>query len=213
MVKRIIFDLDDTLIRWNDEWWQTVSDTFEFYHIPYDENILPNLKKAVNHYIDSCQRMDKVEMSQFLSNELNILLPDSFVETWTDLLGECTLEDSYQLASFLKNLSIKYSLTIASNWFYSQQVRKLERLGILQYFDEVVTADKFIRKPYSEMYDYLSKEYQKDEVIVVGDSYEMDIKCAINLGIHAYFITVSDLFKSCSDYTVISSIYDLKNYL
>lgn len=213
MVKRIIFDLDDTLIPWNDEWWKTVSDTFEFYHIPYDLSILPNLKKAVNNYIESCQRMDKVQMSQYLSNELNILLPDSFVETWTNLLGECTLEDSYQLASFLKNLSSKYSLTIASNWFYSQQVRKLERLGILQYFDEVVTADRFIRKPYSEMYDYLSKGYQKDEVIVVGDSYQSDIKGAIDLKIYAYLITDSDLFKSCSDYTVISSIYDLKNYL
>lgn len=213
MVKRIIFDLDNTLIPWNEEWWYTVEETFNIYNITYDKDILPIFKKAVNDYLESCRKMDKIEMSKYLSNKINISLPDSFVEVWTDLLGNGILKEDNELISYLDKLYDHYSLTIATNWFYSQQVKKLERLGILNYFDEIDSADNYDRKPYPEMYNHLSAGYKKEEVIVVGDSYQHDIKGAIDLGIHAYFITDSNLYKSSSSYTVISLIYDLDKYL
>ena len=155
-------------------------------------------------------------MSKYLGEQLNINLPDSFVETWTNFLGECSLEGNSHLKDIIANLSSKYSLTIATNWFYSQQIRKLERLEILPYFDEIVTADKFKKKPYLEMYKYLLNGYQKNEVIVVGDSFETDIRPAINLGMNGYLINNDNTYNNSINYsncTTISSINDLEKYL
>ena len=43
MIKRIIFDLDNTLITWKDEYWNAVNKTFERFNLQYtDKDITKN---------------------------------------------------------------------------------------------------------------------------------------------------------------------------
>lgn len=50
MIKKIIFDLDNTLIIWKEEFLNTLNETLEQLNINYDDSILTNLKKAINIY-------------------------------------------------------------------------------------------------------------------------------------------------------------------
>ena len=96
----------------------------------------------------------------------------------------------------LEYLSSKYSLVVVTNWFYDQQVRKLEKFGILKYFDEVLTCDMYDKKPKREMFDKACEDFTKDEVVMVGDTYKTDIKSAMDYGLFTYYLTKIDKRKS-----------------
>ena len=117
-----------------------------------------------------------------------------------------------QLIELLEYLSSKYSLVVASNWFYDQQVFKLKKYGIYKYFDEVLTADKYYKKPYKEMYEKACEGFEKCEVVMVGDSFKTDIKSAMDFGIYSYYLTTTDPRKG-KKFKRIRTIYELKEYL
>ena len=52
MIKRIIFDLDNTLITWKDEYWNAVNRTFEKLDLQYTDEDIEKIKCAVDYYED-----------------------------------------------------------------------------------------------------------------------------------------------------------------
>ena len=49
-MKKIIFDLDDTLIMWKSEYYDTLNKTLDYFNIKYEEKDIYNLKEAVDDY-------------------------------------------------------------------------------------------------------------------------------------------------------------------
>ena len=79
-----------------------------------------------------------------------------------------------------------YTLSIVSNNTRAEQIGKLERLGLIDAFaDIVVSADHGINKPDARLFhialDRLS--VSATQVVHVGDSWSADIEGAINAGI------------------------------
>ena len=144
---------------------------------------------------------------------MNVNLPDGFIKELTTIFGTLVPDRDEKLIELLDYLSNKYTLVVATNWFKDQQVSKLKLFGIYDYFDEIITGEDYDLKPNPAMFDYLKKDLDNSEIVMVGDSYITDIMGAINSNIHAYFITKDKNYKSNQDYTVIESIYDLRRYL
>lgn len=213
MIKRIIFDLDNTLIGWKDEYFNTVDETFKEFNIICDEKIKFDFIDAKNDYENSVIRFDVNEMNDFISKRINIKLPVGFIDSWKKRLSLCVLDRDLELIKTIKYLYSKYELYVATNWFTDQQIERLKNANIVQYFKEVIGCDKFNMKPDVEMYKYLMGDCINSEVIVIGDSYIHDIEPAIKLGIYSYHIT--DEIKKTKDnlYGTINSINDLKNIL
>jgi len=213
MVKKIIFDLDNTLIPWNDEWWNTIRDTFNLFNIECDDNLQNKFIDAVYLYEKTINRFSEIGMTNFISNELAINLPDNFIIEWKKKLSVCIPEFDFELIKCLKYLASKYELCVATNWFTDQQSEKLRKFNIYEYFKEVVGCDMFNMKPDLEMYKYLISDYSSEEVVVVGDSFNNDIKPALALNLYAYYVT--DEIKKTKDnlYTHIRNVKDLKNIL
>ena len=212
MIKRIIFDLDNTLIPWLDEWDLTVNKTFDYFNIPYEEKDIQLFFKVMKEYETINDRFDMVEMSRYYRKRMNLNIPDNFVEVWTDYLKDAVPEINYELIDLLKYLSSKYSLVVCTNWFRDQQVARLEKYKIAEYFDEFYASDYYDKKPLKEMFKYAIGDLSKDEVVMVGDSYNSDIKGAMNLGMFSYYLTTKDKRRS-KKFKVIKSIYELKEYL
>ena len=212
MVKRIIFDLDRTLIPWDEEWDKCVEKTYNYFEIPFEEDEFIKFHTAMLDYEKHHRRFDKKDMSRYFRNTLGKEIPDIFVDVWTGYLSMLVPDRDEKLINLLEYLSSKYSLVVATNWFKDQQVKKLEKFGILKYFDEVLTSDEYNKKPGRAMFEKACEGFNKDEVVMVGDTFKSDIKGAMDFGLYSYYLTTIDRRRG-KRFKVITEIYDLKEYL
>lgn len=212
MVKRIIFDLDRSLIPWLDEWDAMVEKTYNYFNILYEEDEFSRFHQAMLNYEKHHRRFNKIDMSRYFRNVLEKDIPDNFVEVWTGYLSKLVPVKDEKLIELLKYLSSKYSLVVATNWFKDQQVSKLKLYGIYEYFDDVMTSEEYNKKPGREMFIKACEGFSKDEVVMVGDTFKSDIKGAMDLGLFSYYLTKTDRRRG-KKFKIINEIYELKEYL
>jgi HAD superfamily hydrolase (TIGR01549 family) len=94
-------------------------------------------------------------------------------------------EGVIEFLEFLKNSKIKIGLLTDFQTEY--QYKKLEKLGILEFFDVIVTSEEVgIEKPSTKGFQYCLNRLGEtsDKVIMIGDSLERDIKGAKDTGIY-----------------------------
>lgn len=90
----------------------------------------------------------------------------------------------------LKFLSRKYQLGILSNGFTATQERKLKNTQFESYFvHKVYSCKAGAMKPAKQIFDYARDcaDAQANELIYVGDSYEIDIQGAKSAGWYAVY--------------------------
>ena len=212
MIKRIIFDQDNTIMMWNDEYYISLNKTFESLNIDYNENIINKLKEAVDNYEKEYNIFDKKNMKNIFEKYSKIELPDNFVDTWIYYLKECYPKEIDQnLVDTLEYLSNKYELVILTNWFTESQKGRLENLGILKYFKEVIGTDKVLNKPNKEAYLKASYPYNIDECIMIGDSINTDINGALNIGMDAILFDYKNKYDG--NLKNVKKLEELKNIL
>lgn len=212
MIKRILFDLDNTLIPFLPEWDKEIENTFKDLGLPYEDEYFDIIHKALHEYESTHLRFDKVGMSKYFNTKFDFEIPDTFVDVWVSRLKVLVPEDNTKVVELIKYLSSKYSLCVVTNWFYDQQVNKLKIIGILDYFDEIYTSDKYNRKPNSEMLEKACEDFKIDEVVMVGDTYNIDTKFAMNYGVYSYLLNSKWKIKS-KKYKVIKELNELRRYL
>lgn len=90
----------------------------------------------------------------------------------------------------LNYLKPKYNLHIITNGFDEVQYKKLENCGLQHYWQRVVTCDNSgYQKPHKKIFQYaLSGVHaKKEESLMIGDDWEVDIVGAQNFGIDQVF--------------------------
>lgn len=104
------------------------------------------------------------------------------------------LPDAREVVAYLAR---KYALTVVSNGFAEVQHYKLEKSGLLPYFRHVVLSEEVgALKPGARIFEVAMAlnrrelpSLEKEEVVMVGDSWGSDIEGAMNAGIDAIWIT------------------------
>ncbi|MBC7826459.1 MAG: noncanonical pyrimidine nucleotidase, YjjG family [Chitinophagaceae bacterium] len=84
-----------------------------------------------------------------------------------------------------------YSLHLITNGFEETQHSKLKHAGIDSYFIEVITSEGSNSiKPKKEIFEYafLKANAQPHQSIMIGDSIEVDIRGAMNVGMDQVFV-------------------------
>ena len=183
MIKRIIFDLDNTLIMWKDEYEKAVDDVLNEINYPKTENLYHKINEIEAEYEKGKIRFDKNELIDYINENLKTNLPYEFMDIWLEKLHS-RAPKIYPKKDYdvLKYLSKKYELVILTNFFIESQIKRLETAGIAKFFSEFYGAEKYA-KPYKESFMQAIGKHKVSEVAMVGDSLEMDIKGAINSGI------------------------------
>ena len=207
-MKAIIFDLDNTLIDWKDEFIFPLKKLLlEIYPDITDEKVreIDNVIDASDSYL---KELNKEIFLQEIIDRCNIKLPSDFLDKLLVYQEECFYEDK-ELVETIKYLSSKYDLYVISNWFTNVQSKRLENVGLLTYFKKVIGADINFFKPDKRCFDVILNMYNPEECMYIGDNLNLDIIPAIEVGMSAIWKT-----KQKSDkYKTIESIYELKNIL
>ena len=217
MIKRLIFDLDNTLIMWKDEYNDVVK--FALEKIGYHGNT-KELSDQINELIGEFEarlikHYDRNELLKFINNKLDLELPIEFMEELiknNDLAAPDKLDK--EIYEILEYLYQKYDLVILSTWFKEAQRRRMEKVGILKYFKEIY-GEKNV-KPHREAFIDAMGVYKPFECAMVGDSLDLDIRPAKNAGIEK--VVWKDNFNKKDEYEnnldgidIITNLKELKD--
>jgi len=121
-------------------------------------------------------------------HELAVKTGDQFLE----LLPSKTKLIPYAI-ELLDYLSAKYPLTIVSNGFVDVQYKKMRSSNLEHYFDHVVLSEAAkALKPNKRIFEYALQLNNADapEAIMIGDSFEADIRGAQNAQIDQIFLNL-----------------------
>lgn len=208
-IKTIIFDLDNTLIYWKDEYISALEDTMKEFNLSINseviDNIIDNLEK--DFYI-----LSKEQLLDTINNKCNLNLDMSFVNKLFEKQKKLAPYDE-ELIELIKYLSNKYKLILYTNYFHEVQAGRLETAGILQYFDRIYGGDDVPVKPNIEGFEKVVRNDNKDNYIMIGDSIRCDIEGALNFGIKAILYDYKNIVNDKRDYIVIKKLDELKEIL
>ena len=207
MIKRIIFDIDDTLLPFPKEFIDGYKSVLERYNL----NIEPSeLYEIIGEYETSgeYEYYNKEELLRLINKRLNINLSNDFIDDFFNMYNKLVSKVDDGLVDTLKYLNGKYELVTLSNWFTDSQEERLKCAGILKYFDKVYGTDIVPMKPRKESYIKAADNRNLSECLMIGDNYDMDIKVPLELGMNVYQLTNKD-----TNYPSIKKISDLKDVL
>lgn len=198
MYKTILIDLDDTI-------WDTYSNGKEsmretYHHFRFDR-FFDSFETFFDiYYPNNCLLWEKYRHGEVTKEELIVqrlyfpLKPyieydEAFILSVNkDFLDRTKLKTKllpYAIET-LTYLQEKYKLYIVSNGFTEVQYQKMEHSGLMPYFDGIVLSDEVgHNKPHPRIFEAALELAQtnKEDAIMLGDSWDADIVGARNAGI------------------------------
>ena len=214
MIKRVIFDQDDTLVTFTNEIWNTLDETFEELNYPFTDENKINIMKCIDDYEKYYNQYKKEYMYKYVNEILNEILPTNWIDVWLEKLYNRIVSLEINTIEILNYLKSKYELVVLTNWFASSQINTLKQLGIYHYFDEVIGTDNTLNKPNIEAFIKACGNNKIEECIMIGDTFKTDVMGAYNAGMEAIWYNRKHN-QSLEKIRVIEidDLIDLKKYL
>lgn len=207
MIKRIIFDIDGTLMPFPEKFEEGYKSVIDKYNI----HIKPELLYEIIGEYETSRKYKYYNVNELLNlinEKLNINLDMDFVNDFFDMYNKLITPISKEVIDTLEYLKSKYELITLSNWFTESQKERLKCGGIYKYFDEIYGTDIVPMKPNRESFLSVIGNHKVSECLMVGDSYDMDMKVPIELGMPVYYLTDKE-----TDIPSIKKLSDLKDVL
>ncbi len=122
----------------------------------------------------------------------------------------------------LEYLAAKYPLYVASNGIHEQQINRLTKCGMLKYIKDVFTSQRLgVQKPEKEFFTKCLElmNCSADDVIMIGDSLNADIKGGNSVGIKTLWFNQNNRQPMCgimSDrlpWGIVDRLEDIKRIL
>lgn len=213
MIKRVILDIDNTLIPWEEEYFKEINKALDELNIEYTDKDYNEILKALSEYENEYYTFDKKLMLDYINKYTNKKYPIEFMYNTIDKWANCVPERLEEgVIDTLEYLKTKYELVILTDWYGDQQKARLEKLDILKYFSNIYSAEKTKRKPFKEAFMQAIGTNKPEECIMIGDNLERDIKGALNAGLDVVYYNPKhkEFNVECMD---ISKIKELKKIL
>ena len=206
MVKRIIFDLDNTLIMWKNSYTNALKETLEKFDIKEDVNYVNSL---IDLYDDKFEYYSKELLLDFLNQNLKTKINMEFLNTFLEKFGYMS-EANEKVKETVEYLSTKYELVVLTNWFTIPQKERLKNAGILKCFKEVIGGERYM-KPNKLAFLNACGVFLPNECLVIGDDYNKDILGASNAGLNVIYFNYKS--KPNSKFKEIKKIEELERIL
>lgn len=226
--KYVFFDLDHTLWDFEANSNQTLGELVVKYGIDKVEGFV------FEEYLEDFHRAnfklwDAFNRDEITTEELRSYRYDhSFAKYQFDkeAIKQCFNEDYIALCPYKGNLmpqarevleylySEYFNLYILTNGFEHIQLAKLTSSQMFHYFEEVFTArDSGYKKPHPSYFEYVLKTIQADpkDCLMIGDSLEVDVLSAMNLGIDAVWYNPKKEEGKAKPTYEIASLIELKD--
>jgi len=118
--------------------------------------------------------------------------------------------------ALLEYLKSKYQLHIITNGFEEVQLLKMEKSGLLHYFNQIITSESVgVKKPNPKVFYhalYLANATVENS-IMIGDNLEADIQGALNIGLKAIHCNFTKEIVHTQNIISVNSLLEIKEYL
>ena len=228
-IKHLFFDLDRTL--WDFE-KNSHDELVSLYHkyqlhqkgISLADEFIKVYKKINNKcwekYRKNLITKDKLRTERFLQTLIyfgieNKKLADDLGTDYVNNSPHRTILIDGTI-DLLKRLEVHFSMHIITNGFEEVQWVKLEKSGLLPYFDKVITSEKVgVKKPDVKIFHYAMSEANAslNESIMIGDDLKTDIAGAIDVGMRCIYYNPNNHHHNLTIWKQVSSLSEIKNIL
>jgi 2-haloacid dehalogenase len=182
----ILFDVDGTLLDFGQAEQEAILGTLEHFGLPGGEDNAARFS-AINAAL-----WEKLEKGEIKKDKLVVRRFEQLLEALGQKGDAVRINNDYMTRlsnaaptypgadELLEELAEFATLATVSNGVAKVQVNRLEKSGLLKYFDEVFVSEKLgVTKPSPKFFDLALKRLgitQREKVLVVGDSLAADIK-------------------------------------
>ena len=207
-MRAIIFDVDNTLIDWQNEYIFVLKNLLLEINPNFTEEEILKIDNVIDTNEKFLTELNRESFLKYINDKTGLTFDMNFLNNLIKGQGKCYKDDN-ELIETIKYLASKYDLFVISNWFTETQKLRLENLGIAKYFKKIIGGDENYFKPDTRCFDIILKDYKVDECVYVGDKLDVDIKPALSIGMDAIWKTNIETNK----YKTIKNINDLRNIL
>lgn len=205
MIKRLVFDVDGTLISQCD-YASAVTRMLTKLGKYSDENaekLLFGMMTYENHF--KCY--DKNLFIKYLSVVMGTKLSKKDIEILKEEFENCIPQNNEYLKNTIEKLSQKYELVVLTNFFTKIQKKRLDNMGIGQYFGNLYGED--VIKPNPLAFLKACGNNKPSECVMIGDNIETDIKGAQNAGLKTILVNTKKRDADKIDTLYVRRIEDL----
>ena len=224
--EHVFFDLDHTL------WDFEKNSALTFLEILPASNVMVNFDMFIEAYIPinlkywKKYREEKVSKTELRYSRLKETFDaiDYFVED--KIINHLSEEYINKLPNYnhlfdgtfeiLEYLQQKYQLHIITNGFEEIQTLKMQKSGIREFFNEVITSESVgVKKPNPRVFEFALEKAKTNasSSIMIGDSLEADIMGAMECGIKAIHYNSENSQRIPKNITSINHLLEIKQYL
>lgn len=205
MIKRILFDVDNTLIKWEDSYKELSLKEAGVL----DSSLARKLDDATKSYEEHISMLSRETFIDYIFS-LNIDVDIDTINKMIDADKNRANPSSPEIISLFEYLSSKYELVIVTNWFSDVQLARLEKANLRKYFKAIYASDHYPSKPNKEIFLNAIEGLDPSECLMIGDSIKTDIIPAYNLGINVIFKNNNN---EETEYRQIKDLIELKEML
>jgi putative hydrolase of the HAD superfamily len=228
--KHLFFDLDHTL--WDFD--ANARATLEQLHIDlklvdkgvhdfevFHKNYLQHNEKLWARYRNGYIKQEELRLKRMWLTLLDFKIADEALarqlsELFLQLLPTRTIlfPDTKEVLQYLTDRD--YQLHLITNGFELTQHGKLESSGLNIFFKEVITSEgSNSLKPQKEIFEYAMNRTgaSVNESIMIGDSIEVDIAGAMNVGMDQVHVNYNGAEQELQPTYTIRTLKELKNIL
>lgn len=224
MIKVILWDVDGTLLDFKKAEYVAIKKCFEIFNLgECSDEMISRYSDINRRYWEKLERKEitkqEVLVNRFVdffeSEDIATNCAEEFNKEYQLQLGEtiCFCDNSFELMKSLKGRVKQYAVT---NGTKLAQDRKLSKSGLIDIFDGVFISEVVgYEKPGIEFFEHVWEQigfYEKEEVMIVGDSLTSDMQGGNNAGIVCCWYNPKGM-KNETDLRIDYEIDDLNNIM
>ncbi|MDT7833478.1 YjjG family noncanonical pyrimidine nucleotidase [Flavobacteriaceae bacterium S356] len=225
-IQHVFFDLDHTLWDFEKNSALTFKKILHEYSVNVSFESFIDIYKPINANYWKLYREERVSKEKLRYGRLNETFEKLNYNASDDLINLLSEKYIEHLPSFnhlfegtfelLEYLQDKYVLHIITNGFEEVQTVKMEKSGILSYFNEIITSESVgVKKPNPKVFKYaLEKANAKSEnSLMIGDNLEADIQGALNCNFSVIHCNFDEEKVKLDNLISVTSLNEIMKYL
>lgn len=209
-MKKIVFDLDNVLLYLSSDWDSFYQEFIDKYNIQVNPKELYNL-------IDDFGKNNKeiVVTDEFfckwMSEKLSFDFTEKILNDYLDYYASIPLLNTDKVYEVLKELSNNYELIAYSDWWTLNQIKRLKKYNLDQFFKKIYGFDILPKKTSYTAIKTIIKNEKIEDFIFIGDNIELDLSIPKSMGINTIFFNYKKIEQT--EYEEISDIQELLKIL
>lgn len=207
--KKIIFDLDNTLLFISDEWIDAYNSFIDKYNLNVSAEELYSTIGTIEKNNPDIY-ITKQFFIDYINDKLSLDFDEQKCDEFLEIYAKIPLKNIEVVENILAYLSNKYELIAYTDWFTDNQILRLKINKIDNYFSKVLGWDVLPAKPSMKgLREIVGNNI--NNYIFIGDNIDTDIKLPVSIGIETIFYNRKGIFQD--EYKEIRNIDELKGIL